>query len=71
MWLKDKKGLGSYLDLLRDDTFRDRGYFNQNVVDKIIREHLEDVSDHVEVLWGLLNFEMWCRLFIDKNVSVG
>jgi asparagine synthase (glutamine-hydrolysing) len=68
-WLKDAKGLGAQLDILRDITFKQRGYFDHKLVETLIREHTKSELDHTEVLWGLLGFEMWCRLFIDQRTE--
>jgi asparagine synthase (glutamine-hydrolysing) len=68
-WLKNNKALGAHLDLLRDTTFRQRGYFEYKAVLALIDEHLRGDSDHTEILWGLLSFEIWCRLFIDSRIE--
>ena len=68
-WLRNKKGLGAHLDLLRDATFRKRGYFDHKTVLALIEEHMRSEADHAEVLWGLLGFEIWCRLFIDRRIE--
>ena len=65
-WLRNEKALGAYLELLRDTTFRNRGYFDSKIVLALIEEHLQG-ADHTEILWGLLGFEIWCRQFIDKQ----
>ena len=68
-WLRNKSGLGSHLDLLRDATFRRRGYFDYDAVLGLINEHLCQRADHTEILWGLLSFEMWCQTFFDRRLS--
>jgi asparagine synthase (glutamine-hydrolysing) len=68
-WLRNKSGLGAYLDLLRDATFRTRGYFDYDAVLALMDKHLRGDADHTEILWGLLGFEMWCRQFIDRRVE--
>ncbi len=68
-WLRNKQALGAHLDLLRDSTFRKRGYFDHKTVLRLIEEHLRCESDHTEILWGLLGFEMWCRVFIDRQIE--
>lgn len=68
-WLKSKTSLGAYVELLREPSFRDRGYFDYKAVQTLIEQHTRGVSDHTEILWGLLGFEVWCRLFIDPRVE--
>jgi asparagine synthase (glutamine-hydrolysing) len=66
-WLRNPKGLGRYLELLSDSTARTRGIFAQQRVEQLITEHLKEGRDHSEVLWALMNFELWCRRFIDQQ----
>ena len=62
-WLRNNKGLGRYLELLTDRTFKERGYFFYKEVGRMIAEHRKCEIDHSEALWALLNFELWCRQF--------
>ena len=66
-WLCSEKALRPLLDLLRDRAFKERGYFEYRNVDKFIDEHLSGNKDHSEILWSLLNLEIWQRMFIDGN----
>ena len=68
-WLRNRTALGAHLDLLRDATFRNRGYFDHKTVLALIEEHLRGELDHAEILWGLLGLEMWCRVFIDSRIE--
>ena len=68
-WLKNKRALGAHLDVLQDAKFRSRGYFDDKAVRMLIDEHLRGDADHTEILWGLLGFEIWCRLFIDSSLE--
>jgi asparagine synthase (glutamine-hydrolysing) len=69
-WLRNKSGLGRYLELLTDSTFRQRGYCNSTAVGRLVSEHLRAERDHSEILWGLINLEVWWRMFIDVPVAV-
>jgi len=66
-WLRNPRGLGRYLELLLDSTFRNRGYCDAKIVEAFIREHSQGLSDHSEILWGLINLEVWWRLFVDSS----
>ncbi|NOT55531.1 MAG: asparagine synthase (glutamine-hydrolyzing) [Deltaproteobacteria bacterium] len=66
-WLRNPKGLGQYLDILTDRKFKERGYFEVGAVERLIKKHTEEVEDHSEILWSLLNFELWHRVFIDGD----
>jgi len=70
-WLKTGSFKTYLLDVLTDRTSVQRGIIDQDFLEK----HLRDVEsgiwgthmDASELLWRILNFELWCRLFIDKS----
>jgi asparagine synthase (glutamine-hydrolysing) len=66
-WLRNPRGLGALLDVLTDETFRQRGYFCADEVRRLVHEHVNEERDHEEALWGLLNLELWFRRFIDVD----
>jgi len=60
LWVHD--GLKAYVrDVLLSKACRERGIFDSAVVERLIEQ--EDAYDRK--LWGLLNIELWFRLFID------
>jgi len=64
-WLRDGTGLGRYLDLLTDATFRGRGTFDSAAVEKLVHGHRRNAADHSDILWALVNLELWHRMFVD------
>ncbi len=64
-WLRDKKGMGRYLDLFSEPRFEQRDYLKTQVVQRLAQEHLSGKADHGEILWGLINLELWHRIFLD------
>lgn len=52
-------------DLLAPDSLRQRGLFNAPYVEKLIGEHERGFADHGNLLWGLMNVELWQRTFLD------
>jgi asparagine synthase (glutamine-hydrolysing) len=54
-------------DTLTDARTRQRGYFNQRVVEEILDEHQRGRRDNSRHLWGLLVLELWHRSFIDRQ----
>lgn len=52
-------------ELLTSCRTRQRGFFRPAAVEKILREHERGVVDRQRELWVLVNFELWCRLFLD------
>jgi len=65
-WFRDKHGLGRYLDLVTDDTFSTRGHCDARTVLKLVDGHRRGDADHGDILWGLVNLELWQRTFIDQ-----
>ncbi len=56
------------VDLLTDGRLRDRGYFDQARVDKLLGEHLAG-RNHATRLWALLQLEQWHRIFVDDRAT--
>jgi len=46
-----------------------RGYFRPEALRLLVEEHISGRRDHGHRLWALLTFEVWHRLFIDREVS--
>ena len=63
----------SMRDYLRDTLLSPeamgRGYFRPEALRLIVEEHISGRRDHGHRLWALLTFEVWHRLFIDREVS--
>jgi len=65
-WLRrDLAGL--LRDTLSESRIKSRGYFEWSVVKELIRDHEEQRSDHTDHLLALLNFELWCRIYLDSR----
>ena len=43
----------------------DRGHFQKEYIEKILDEHITGQANHRLLIWSLLSFEWWNRLFID------
>ncbi len=69
-WLKDKNGLKQMLDLLTDKTFRERGFYNCKNINYLIEKHLYGSQDNSKLLMNIINFEVWHRIFIDKQALI-
>jgi len=54
-------------EILMDSKTINRGYFDQKYIERIIREHVDGKRDHSEMIWSLINFELWHRIFIDPE----
>lgn len=56
-------------DLLRGQRFRERGWFDQAVVERLIEEHLDRHWDHSIRLWALIMLEWWARQHLDQPAA--
>jgi asparagine synthase (glutamine-hydrolysing) len=64
-WMRQPRSLGRYLDMLLEPRSRQRGYLDGERLSQIIAEHRSEEADHAEILWGLLNLEVWQREMVD------
>ena len=44
-------------------------YANTRYYHRLVREHLRGQRDHSEVLWVMINLELWCQTFLDQSQS--
>jgi asparagine synthase (glutamine-hydrolysing) len=57
------------MDTLRSRSFLDRGLFSPQGVQTLIDEHISGRQDRGELLWMLVNFELWARRFGSSMAS--
>ena len=69
-WFKKNQTLGSFLDLISDQTFREKEYFDSTYVNKLINEHRDGIKDNSKILLRLISFEIWERMFIGKKTII-
>ncbi|MBI2872228.1 MAG: asparagine synthase (glutamine-hydrolyzing) [Chloroflexi bacterium] len=55
-------------EVLLDPRTLSRGYFQPEYVRKVVQEHLEGKVNHRLLIWSLLCFEWWNRIFLDGEV---
>ena len=53
------------LDLLSEDTIKRRGYFNHEIINKMIYDHSNNRADYTDHIFALISFELWHQKFID------
>ncbi|OQX52348.1 MAG: asparagine synthase (glutamine-hydrolyzing) [Candidatus Cloacimonas sp. 4484_209] len=71
-WVRSSHGLNEYLPLLRDNTLRDTGLFNQAGIGIIVDEHLKGQHNHGELIWLLINLRLWLdclKAYKDSNLT--
>jgi asparagine synthase (glutamine-hydrolysing) len=54
-------------NLLSENQIRKRQLFNWPVVQEMIARHKTQKADYSDQLLGLINLELWCRIFLDKT----
>jgi asparagine synthase (glutamine-hydrolysing) len=60
------KHLVQYIkSIILSDRSMDRGYFQKQYIENIINEHISGKVNHRLLIWSLLSFEWWNRIFID------
>jgi len=68
LWLRGN--LKSLLDeYLSPQQVRERGYFRPEVVQELIRDHVNGHRDYSLHLWALISFEEWHRQYLDTKPS--
>ncbi|MEQ9166347.1 MAG: asparagine synthase (glutamine-hydrolyzing) [Fulvivirga sp.] len=50
--------------LLNDETVSTK-YINREYIHKIVNEHIDDHINHRLLIWSFMNFEWWCRIFLN------
>jgi asparagine synthase (glutamine-hydrolysing) len=68
-WFRGGGALAEYLDLLLDADARVRTHFDAARLHAVVAEHRSGRRDHAELLWGLLNLELWQRVFLEHAMS--
>jgi asparagine synthase (glutamine-hydrolysing) len=63
-WFRDSMR-ETFGDVIGSAVTRQRGYFNQAFVQRVLDEHLAGTRDHSLRLWQLLVFELWQRQYVD------
>jgi asparagine synthase (glutamine-hydrolysing) len=54
-------------DLLLNKKTVSSEFINPAYVEKIINEHIDQRMNHRLLLWSFMNFEWWCRIFLDNT----
>jgi asparagine synthase (glutamine-hydrolysing) len=54
-------------DILAPSAIRRRGLFNSAFIEQLLHAHETGFADHGSLIWGLLNVELWYRVFVDAQ----
>jgi len=61
-WLRESEGLGKLANLLYNDSTLPY-YLEKKRLSEVISEHKKGLHDHSELLWTVINFQMWRQVF--------
>lgn len=65
-WLREDDQVRQFLmDHISQGHFRDRGFFRDQAIGRMVDEHTRRIDNHSHRLWGLLVLELWLRAHID------
>jgi len=53
--------------ILLDRKTLSRGFFQEPYIRRVLEEHLSGTVNHRLLIWSLLSFEFWNRLFMDAD----
>ena len=80
IWRRGKQGFGVPIqswfrgelvgparDMLLDDQTLRRGYFSRPALEKLLGRHQNGIDDHGHLIFALMSFEVWNRVFVDKR----
>lgn len=65
-WLRNQL-LGRLCAVLSDGRMAARGLVRQDYVQQLLEAHRQKSSLATEGCWRLLTFELWCRVFLDRD----
>ena len=66
-WLRDDATMGRYLAMLDEPRARQRDYLDGKALARFVDEHRTGRANHAELLWGLLNLELWQRVMVEGD----
>jgi asparagine synthase (glutamine-hydrolysing) len=52
-------------ELLLDKKTVSSEYINQDYIEQIIEEHMSKKANHRLLIWSFMNFEWWCKIFLN------
>ena len=52
--------------LLNDNTISTK-YISKEYIHKIVHEHIEENVNHRLLIWSFMNFEWWCKIFLNNE----
>ncbi len=63
--LRTEEGRWFAEEIIGSESFRKRPYWDQKVLEGLLKEHISGKKNHAGVLWKCIIVELWLRRFID------
>lgn len=57
-------------ELLLENITVSSDFINQDYMKKIVHEHINDRINHRLLIWSFMNFEWWCRIYLNNEKVV-
>jgi len=57
-------------ELLLENKTVSSDFINQDYMKKIVHEHINDRINHRLLIWSFMNFEWWCRIYLNNEKVV-
>lgn len=54
-------------ELLLSENLACADYINQDYIKKVVNEHINGGINHRLLIWSFMNFEWWCRIFLNNE----
>ena len=54
-------------ELLLGPNLECKNYINQEYIHLIVNEHINEGVNHRLLIWSFMNFEWWCKIFINNE----
>jgi asparagine synthase (glutamine-hydrolysing) len=68
-WIRTEDKLRKWVEeILLDEKTLSREYFNNDFICKLVHDHMNYREDNTQIIFRLLTFELWNRLFMDDEV---
>jgi asparagine synthase (glutamine-hydrolysing) len=55
-------------ELLLENKTVSSEFINQSYIRQIVEEHINQRINHRLLIWSFMNFEWWCRIFLNKEI---
>ena len=66
-WLKELENAEYIKEILLSNDTVSTKFLNKKYIAYIVNQHLNNIKNHRLLIWSFLNFEWWCRIYLNKK----